>query len=174
MKTIENISCKTKVSKTLFASNDDFINKIIDIYNENCENPEIHISALNACSHLIRHENSLLKNFVDKIDTLNVVLEKETQKNQQFIINCLLFGLVDNEKNIEFLKIDDFIPECINLLESANSIIKSKIILLFALIFNHEEVFVKYGEKVFELMLKLRKEKQSFYYYVKIFENLFN
>ena len=171
LKTIENISCKTKVSKTLFASNDDFINKIIDIYNENCENPEIHTSALNACSHLIRHENSLLKNFVDKIDTLNVVLEKETQKNQQFIINCLLFGLVDNEKNIEFLKIDDFIPECINLLESANSIIKCKIILLFSLIFNNEEVIVKYGEKVFELMLKLRKEKHNLYYYVKIFEN---
>ena len=171
LKTVENISCKTTISKTFFASNDDYINKIIDIYNENCENPEIHTSALSACSHLIRHENSLLKNFVEKIDTLNIVLEKETQKNQQFIINCLLFGIVNNENNAEFLKIDDFIPECINLLESANSIIKSKIILLFALIFNHEEVFVKYGEKVFELMLKLRKEKQSFYYYVKIFES---
>ena len=170
LKTIENISCKTKVSKTFFASNDDYINKIIDIYNENCENPEIHTSALSACSHLIRHQNSLLKNFVDKIDSLNIILEKETQKNQQFIINCLLFGIVYNKKNVEFLKFDDFIPECINLLESANSIIKSKIILLFALIFNDNEVIVKYGEKVFELMLKLRKEKQQFYYYVKIFE----
>ena len=170
LKTIENISCKTKVSKTFFASNDDYINKIIDIYNQNCENPEIHASALSACSHLIRHQNSLLKNFVDKIDSLNIILEKETQKNQQFIINCLLFGIVYNKKNVEFLKFDDFIPECINLLESANSIIKSKIILLFALIFNDNEVIVKYGEKVFELMLKLRKEKQQFYYYVKIFE----
>ena len=170
LKTIENISCKTKVSKTFFASNNDYINKIIDIYNENCENPEIHTSALSACSHLIRHQNSLLKNFVDKIDSLNIILEKETQKNQQFIINCLLFGIVYNKKNVEFLKFDDFIPECINLLESANSIIKSKIILLFALIFNDNEVIVKYGEKVFELMLKLRKEKQQFYYYVKIFE----
>ena len=170
LKTIENISCKTKVSKTFFASNDDYINKIIDIYNQNCENPEIHTSALSACSHLIRHQNSLLKNFVDKIDSLNIILEKETQKNQQFIINCLLFGIVYNKKNVEFLKFDDFIPECINLLESANSIIKSKIILLFALIFNDNEVIVKYGEKVFELMLKLRKEKQQFYYYVKIFE----
>ena len=170
LKTIENISCKTKVSKSFFASNDGYINKIIDIYNENCENPEIHTSALSACSHLIRHQNSLLKNFVDKIDSLNIILEKETQKNQQFIINCLLFGIVYNKKNVEFLKFDDFIPECINLLESANSIIKSKIILLFALIFNDNEIIVKYGEKVFELMLKLRKEKHQFYYYVKIFE----
>ena len=171
LKTIENISCKTTISKTYFASNDDYINKIIDIYNENCENPEIHTSALSACSHLIRHENSLLKIFLNKIDTLNIILEKETQKNQQFIINCLLFGIVYNEKNVEHLKIDDLIPECINLLESANSIIKTKIILLFSLIFNKDEVIIKYGEKVFELMLKLRKEKQQFYYYVKIFED---
>ena len=160
LKTIENISCKTKVSKTFFASNDDYINKIIDIYNEICENPEIHTSALSACSHLIRHQNSLLKNFVDKIDSLNIILEKETQKNQQFIINCLLFGIVYNKKNVEFLKFDDFIPECINLLENSNKIIKSKIILLFSLLFNDADVIIKYGEKVFEIMQGLRKVEE--------------
>ena len=171
LKTIENISCKTTISKNYFASNDDYISKIINIYNENCENPEIHTSALSACSHLIRHEPSLLKVFIDKVDTLNFVLEKETQKNQQCIINCLLFGIVGDVNNIKIINLDDVIPECINLLETANSIIKTKIILLFSLIFNDADVIIKYGEKVFEIMQGLRKEKDQFYCYVKIYES---
>ena len=171
LKTIENISCKTTISNSYFASNDDFIRKILDIYNDKCDNCEIHTSALNTCSYLIRNKPSLLKVFIDKVDVLNIVLEKENPRNQQCIINCLLFGIVGDVNNIKILNLDDIIPECINLLENSNKIIKSKIILLFSLLFNDADVIIKYGEKVFELMKKLRQEKEQFYYYVKIYES---
>ena len=211
LKTIENISTLTTVAKNYFAQNEDFISKIIDIYYESCENPEIHTSALSTCSYLIKLEPNLLKVFIEKMDTLNNVIDKETPKNQQCIINCLLFGIVEdnnnnnyvgnnnnfnfnnnnnnnnknennnnnnndknnnnNNNNIKIINFDDVLPSLINLLESGNNVIKSKIILLLSLIFNDNEVIEKYGEKVFELMQKLRKEKNNFYYYVKIFES---
>ena len=93
LKTIENICSLTTIAKQYFASNDDFINKIIEIINSDCENPEIRTSAFNAVSHIIRHEPSLLKCFIDKMDTISFVIEKESQRNQQYIINCLLFGI---------------------------------------------------------------------------------
>ena len=37
LKTIENISTLTTIAKNYFAQNEDFISKIIDIYNESCE-----------------------------------------------------------------------------------------------------------------------------------------
>ena len=46
LKTIENICSLTTIAKQYFASNDDFINKIIEIINSECENPEIRTSAL--------------------------------------------------------------------------------------------------------------------------------
>ena len=178
LKTIENISTLTTIAKNYFAQNEDFISKIIDIYNESCENAEIHTSALSTCSYLIKLEPNLLKIFIDKMDTLNLIIDKENPKNQQCIINCLLFGIVEdnnyNNSNNSYLKIinfDDVIPSLINLLESGNNVIKCKIILLFSLIFNQNEVIKKYGQKVFKLMQKLRNEKNTFYYYVKIFES---
>ncbi len=169
LKTIENIFCINTICKNYFTSNDNYISQILNIYNEKCDNNEIYTCALNTCSHLIRHNPSLLKVFIDKVNTLNFVLEKENQSNQQCIINCLLFGIAGDDNNIKIINLDDFIPECINLLERANSIIKGKIILLFSLIFNDADIIIKYGEKVFELMQKLRKDRQ-FYLCVKIYE----
>ena len=171
LKTIENICSLTTISKQYFASNDDFITKIIDIINSSCENQEIRSSAINTVSHIIRHEPSLMKIFIEKMDNINVVIENENQKNQQFIINCLLFGIEGDKKNIEYINCDELFPTLINLLDNSNNIIKAKIILLFSLVFNRAELIYKYGEKIFELMMKLRKEKQQFYYYVKIFES---
>ena len=171
LKTIENICSLTTVAKQYFASNDDFINKIIDIINSNCENQELRTSAINTVSHIIRHEPSLMKCFIEKMDTISVVIENESQRNQQYIINCLLFGIERDKKNIEYINTDELMPVLINLLDNSNNVIKAKIILLLSLIFNKVELISKYGEKVFELMMKLRKEKQQFYYYVKIFES---
>ena len=171
LKTIENICSLTTIAKQYFASNDDFINKIIEIINSDCENPEIRTSAFNTVSHLIRHEPSLLKCFIDKMDTLSFVIEKESQRNQQYIINCLLFGIEQDKNCVEFINIDEIIPTLINLLKNSNNIIKPKVILLLSLIFNQVELIIKYGQKIFELMMKLRKEKQQFYYYVKLFES---
>ena len=170
LKTIENICSLTTVAKQYFASNDDFINKIIDIINSNCENQEIRTSAINTVSHIIRHEPSLMKIFIEKMDTISVVLENESPKNQQYIINCLLFGIEKDKTNIDYINCDELMPVLINLLDNSNNVIKAKIILLLSLIFNKVDLIYKYGEKVFELMMKLRKEKQQFYYYVKVFE----
>ena len=170
LKTIENICSLTTVAKQYFASNDDFINKIIDIINSNCENQEIRTSAINTVSHIIRHEPSLMKIFIEKMDTISVVLENESPKNQQYIINCLLFGIEKDKRNIDYINCDELMPVLINLLDNSNNVIKAKIILLLSLIFNKVDLIYKYGEKVFELMMKLRKEKQQFYYYVKVFE----
>ena len=171
LKTIENICSLTTISKQYFASNDDFINKIIDIINSSCENQEIRSSAINTVSHIIRHEPSLMKIFIEKMDNINIVIENENQKNQQYIINCLLFGIEGDKKNVECINCDELFPTLINLLDNSNNVIKAKIILLLSLIFNKVELISKYGEKIFELMMKLRKEKQQFYYYVKIFES---
>ena len=171
LKTIENICSLTTISKQYFASNDDFINKIIDIINSPCENQELISSAINTVSHIIRHEPSFMKIFIEKMDTINVVIDNENQKNQQYIINCLLFGIEGDKKNIEYINCDELMPTLINLLDNSNNVIKAKIILLLSLIFNKADLISKYGEKVFELMMKLRKEKQQFYYYVKIFES---
>ena len=170
LKTIENISIKCTISKKFFASNDDFISKILYIYNDNCENPEIKTSALNTCSHLIRLEPNLFKVFINKIDSINIVLEKENEKNQQCIINCLLFSFAGNINNVKEININEVIPTLINLLESGNKVIKSKIILLFSLIITDWDIILNYGEKIFELMQNLRKEKELFYFYVKVFE----
>jgi hypothetical protein len=171
LKTIENICSLTTVAKQYFASNDDFINKIIDIINSDCENQEIRTSAINTVSHIIRHEPSLMKIFIERMDTINIVIENENQRNQQYILNCLLYGIERDKKNIEYINTDELMPVLINLLDNSNNVIKAKIILLLSLIFNKVELISKYGEKVFELMMKLRKEKQQFYYYVKIFES---
>ena len=171
LKTIENICSLTTVAKQYFASNDDFINKIIEIINSDCENQEIRTSAINTVSHIIRHEPSLMKVFIERMDTISIVIENENQRNQQYIINCLLFGIERDKKNIEYINTDELMPVLINLLDNSNNVIKAKIILLLSLIFNKVELISKYGEKVFELMMKLRKEKQQFYYYVKIFES---
>ena len=171
LKTIENICSLTTVAKQYFASNDDFINKIIEIINSECENPEIRTSAFNTVSHIIRHEPSLIKCFIDKMDTISFVIEKESQRNQQYIINCLLFGIAQENKYAEYINIDDIIPVLINLLKNSNIVIKPKVILLLSLIFNQVDYITKYGEKIFELMMKLRKEKNQFYYYVKLFES---
>ena len=171
LKTIENICSLTTIAKTYFASNDDFINKIIEIINSECENPEIRTSAFNTVSHIIRHEPSLIKCFIDKMDSLNFVIEKESQRNQQYIINCLLFGIAQDNKLANYINIDELIPVLINLLKNSNNVIKPKVILLLSLTFNQVELISKYGEKIFELMMKLRKEKHQFYYYVKLFES---
>ena len=74
LKTIEYIYSLTTIAKHYFASNDDFINKIIDIIKSDCENQEIRTSAINTVSHIIRHEPSLMKIFIERMDTINIVI----------------------------------------------------------------------------------------------------
>ena len=171
LKTIENICTLTTVSKNYFASNEDFISKIIDIINSPCQNQEIRTSAINTVSHIIRLNPSLMKILLDKMDDIHIVLENENQKNQQYFINCLLFGIEKDKKNIKYITKGKLIPTLINLLDNSNNIIKGKIILLISLIFNEINIIIKYGEIIFNIINQLRKEKKLFYFHIKIFES---
>ena len=171
LKTIENIATLTTIAKVYFTQSDDYVNKIADIYNEVCENKDIKTSALATIGHLIRHEPSLMKCFVDKILDYKESLENENTKNKQWLINIPLFGIVGNIDNRNYINFDTLLPTFIGLLESEGTVIRSKIILLLSLVFSDNVLISKYGEKIFIIMQKLRKEKQNFYYYVKIFES---
>ena len=171
LKTIENICTLTTVARNYFANNDDFISKIIDIINYPCENQEIRTSSINTVSHIIRLNPSLLKIFLDKMDNINLVIENENPKNQQYIINCLLFGIEKDKKNIKLISKIKLFPTLINLLDNSNNIIKGKTLLLISLLFNEINIIIKYGESIFNIVQQLRKEKKLFYYHVKIFES---
>ena len=174
LKTIENTVILTNVAKAYFASNDEFINRISEIYfNEHYDNIEIKTSALNTIAHIVKLEPMLMKVFINTFtnETLGNVINKESSKNQQCVINIILFGIVGNVNNINIINFDDVMPSLINLLESANSVIRGKIILLLSLVFGDKHLIYKYGEKVFNIMMKLRKDRQYYYYHVKIFES---
>ena len=171
LKTIENICTLTTVAKNYFASNEDYISKIIDIINFPCENQEIRTCAINTVSHIIRLNPSLLKIFIDKMDNINLVIENENPRNQQYIINCLLFGIEKDKKNIKLISKVKLFPTLINLLDNSNNIIKGKTLLLISLLFNEINIIIKFGQNIFNIVQQLRKEKKLFYYHIKIFES---
>ena len=171
LKAIENICTLTTVSKNYFASNEDFITKIVGIINYPCQNPEIRTSAINTVSHIIRLNPSLMKVFIDKMDDINVVLENETPKNQQYIINCLLFGIEKDKKNIKNISKVKLMPVLIYLLDNSNNVIKGKVLLLISLIIFEMNIIIKFGNFIFDILQNLRKEKKLFYYHIKIFES---
>ena len=175
LKTIENTVILTTFAKAYFASNDEFINRISEIYlNEaHYNNIEIKTSALNTIAHIVKLEPMLMKVFIHTFtdETLGNVINNESPKNQQCIINIMLFGIVGNVNNINIINFDDVMLSFIVLLESANSVIRSKIILLLSLVFGDQHLIHKYGEKVFNIMMKLRKDTQHYYYHIKIFES---
>ena len=174
LKTIENTVILTKVAKAYFAYNEDFIDRVSEIYfNEHYENVELKTSALNTIAHIVKLEPTLMKVFIGKFkeETLGSVINKESPKNQQCIINIMLFGIVGNVNNINSIDFDDVMTPFVGLLESANSVVRGKIVLLLSLVFGNKHLICKYGEKVFNVMTKLRKDKQHYYYHVKIFES---
>ena len=171
LKAIENICTLTTISRNYFAINDDYISKIIDIFNFPCHNQEIRVSAISTVSHIIRLNPSLMKVFIEKMDDINIVLENENQKIQQYIINCLLFGIEKDKKNFKYISKYKLMPTLINLLDNSNNIIKGKILLLISLLFNEINIIIKYGAIIFNIVQQLRKEKKLFYYHIKIFES---
>ena len=128
IKTIENIAILTNVSKKYFASQKDFTEKILNVYNTT-NNVELKCSAISTVSNLIRHEPSLINLFIEKCPILNdeKIILKENENIQLCLINCLLFSFVMDIKNI-FLasKCDIFIGALLKVLEKCNNIIKLK------------------------------------------------
>ena len=64
IKTIENICILTKVSKSYFASNENYLVLILDVY-LTTSNQELKLSAISTVSQLLRHNSSLLKIFLE-------------------------------------------------------------------------------------------------------------
>ncbi len=175
IKTIENIAILTNVSKKYFASNKDFTEKILNIYNTT-SNVELKCSAISTVSHLIRHEPSLINLFIEKCPILNdeKIILKENENIQLCLINCLLFSFVMDHKNI-FLasKCDILFGALLKVLEKCNNIIKIKIILLFGYFLNYPEIIIKYGENAYLKLQKYRIEKNNeIHMAVKFFEKM--
>ena len=105
------------------------------------------------------------------MDNINIVIENENQKNQQYIINCLLFGIELDKKNTKLISKIKLMPVLLSLLDNSNNVIKQKVLLLISLIFNEVIIIIKYGDNIFNIVHQLRKEKKLFYYHVKIFES---
>ncbi len=176
IKTIENIAILTNVSKKYFASNPDFVIKILDVYN-NTNNVELKCSAVSTVSHLIRHQPSLINNFLEKCNILNddKVILKENENIQLCLINCLLFSFVKDVKNV-FLanKCELFIGTILKVSEKCNNIIKIKIILLLGYLLTFPKMIIKYGDKAFTKLQKYRIEKNNeIHIAVKFFEKMF-
>ena len=175
IKTIENIAILTNVSKKYFASQKDFTEKILNVYNTT-NNVELKCSAISTVSHLIRHEPSLINLFIEKCPILNdeKIILKENENIQLCLINCLLFSFVMDINNI-FLasKCDIFIGALLKVLEKCNNIIKIKIILLFGYFLNYPEIIIKYGENAYLKLQKYRIEKnKEIHMAVKFFEKM--
>ena len=178
IKTIENICILTKVSKTYFASNDDYLNRILNVYLTS-NNPELKLSAISTVSQLLRHNSSMFKIFLEKCPILtdkNIIM-KESDNIKQYLINCLLNSLVENMTNMQYImpQSDLLIQILVSLLEKINNVIKVKIIVLLGFLMVNQDIIIKYGEEILIKMQKYRMDKnKDLHFGVKFFEQLVN
>ena len=162
VKTIENLCILTNVSKNYFAKNEDFFNKILLIYTSN-NNSELKYSAISTISHILRHNSNFLQIFLSKIPLLtnrNILLG-ENDNIKQCLINCLLFSINNDGKNIPFLlnQENKLIEILLILLDKSNNVLKVKIIFLIGLLMINPNMIIQYGEETFIKLQKLRNDK---------------
>ena len=178
IKAIENICILTEVSKTYFAKNEAFLIKAIDVY-KMTKNIDLKQSVISLISHLIRHNPSFIKTFLDKVPMLTdtKLFTGENQSIQQSLINCLLYSVVGDSTNLRHIipKSDSFISQIITMIDKCNSVIKIKSILLLGFVLaNNINLISQFGEAAFTKMLRLRKEKnKELHVSVKFFEKIF-
>ena len=176
IKTIENICILTKVSKTYFASSEDYLNCILNIYLTS-NNPELKLSSISTISQLLRHNSSMFKTFLEKCPILtdkNIFI-KESDSIKQYLINCLLNSLVENMINLNYImhQCDLLIQILVSSLEKCNNIIKVKMIVLLGLFMVKQDIIIKYGENIFIKMQKYRMDKnKEIHLGIKFFEQL--
>lgn len=178
VKSIENITALTQIAKLYFAMNDSFLLKCIDIF-RTTKNFELRTSAIYTVSHIIRLEPKLFKSFIEKISIpeLQKFILAEPSKLQQALLNCVLFGCYNESNKQAMIKNEnfaDFILFLIQMLDNSNSIIKMKIILIFTLTLEDSFYISNFGEKIFSILQKLRKENNNeLHMSVKLFEHSF-
>jgi len=176
IKTIENICILTKVSKTYFASCDDYLIRILNVY-LNTNNPELKLSAISTVSQLLRHTPSLIKKFLDNFPILtdkNLFI-KEADGVKQCLINCLLYSIVGESQSLQHIisKNGLLIETLLSFLEKCNNVIKVKAIILLGFFTVDQNVILKYGEEMFIKMQKFRMDKnKEVHLSVKFFERL--
>lgn len=116
---------------------------------------------------------------MDKMNIIEVqkFLECESTKIQQALINIILYGIFYEPSNRNILKSElyqKFFTSLLHLLDNSNIVIKMKIILFFSLALEDVYNINQYGERLFVLLQKLRKENTNeASISIKIFENSF-
>ena len=178
IKTIENICILTKVSKGYFASKDDYMLRILNIFLSS-NNPELKLSAISTVSYLLKHNSLLIKVFIENFPILtdkNIFL-KESDGVKQCLINCLLYSIVDDTKSLQYIlpQSETLIQTLVSFSEKCNNVIKVKIILLFGFFMVDQDVIIKFGEDILIKMKKFRMDKnREVHLSVKFFERLVN
>jgi hypothetical protein len=176
IKTIENICILTKVSKAYFASNDDYLLRILNVY-LNSNNPELKLSAISTVSQLLRHNPSLIKKYIDNFPLLsdkNLFL-KEPDGIKQCLINCLLYSIVGDSKTLQYIlpQIEELTKTLITILEKCNNVIKVKAIVLLGFFMIDQDIILKFGEEILIKMQKFRMDKnKEIHLSVKFFEKI--
>ena len=179
VKTIENIAILTEVSKGYFASNDSFILKIIDIF-KTTKNKDLKQSAINLCSHLIRHNRTLLQAFLNRVSLFKdtKIFINDNAAIQQSLLNCILFFCVGNAEGLGLLlpQCDNFMEMLVKNLEEFNTVLKHKSILLIGfLVSNKLNLIAKVGEDTFAKMKRFRQSKNNdTVIAVRFFERMFD
>ena len=176
IKTIENICILTKVSKDYFASSEDYILKILNVY-LSTNNPELKLSAISTVSQLLRHNHSLIKPFLENFPILtdkNIFL-KEADGVKQCLINCLLYAIVGDSRSLQYIlpKNELLTQLLLSFSEKCNNVIKVKIILLLGFFMVDQDIIFKFGEDILIKMKKFRMDKnKEVHLSVKFFEML--
>ena len=176
IKTIENICILTNVCKGYFASSEDYILKIINVY-LSTNNPELKLSAISTVSQLLRHNPSLIKVFLDNVPILtdkNVFL-KEVDGIKQCLINCLLYPITSEIETLKYIisKGDTLTETLLTILEKSNNVIKVKINLLLGFLMIDKNIILKYGENILFKIKKFRSDKnKEVHISVKFFERM--
>ena len=178
IKTIENICILTKVSKDYFASSEDYILRILNVYLTS-NNIELKLSAISTVSHLLRHNPSLIKVFLNNCPFLtdkNIFL-KEPDGIKQCLINCLLYSIVGDSKSLQYIlpKAELLTQTLLSFSEKCKYVIKVKSIVLLGFFMVNEDIILKLGEEILIKMKKYRMDRsRDVHLSVKFFEKLVN
>jgi len=178
VKAIENITALTQIARDYFTTHDIFMVKLLELFNKS-KNQELRLSAMYTISHLIRLEPALFKNLLEKKSLMEFKrsLEEEQPKTQQAILNCFILGVIGENQGIHVTK-NEFFPKFVAfltaLLEQGTPIVKMKVILLLGCIIEDANVIAEFGEKIFYIISKIRKENNNdLLIAIKVFEQIF-
>ena len=176
IKTIENICILTKVSKIYFGSSEDYMIKILNVF-LSTNNQELKLSGISTISQLLRHNPSLIKDFLENFPILtdkNIFL-KEAEGVKQCLINCLLYAIVGDSTSLKYIlaKNQLLTQILLSFSEKCNNVIKVKIILLLGFFMAEQNIILTFGEEILIKMKKFRMDKnKEVHVSVKFFEKL--